>query len=111
MLLRSEYEGDLEDEWHNYGGWRSAPSMPLWAIRHKPTIASIRVVRPCEAVDVAMAKQAGVPEYANDLLGPTSEKFQDIWRNRTSVENFQDLYERDHGAGSWEQWAWVMETK
>jgi hypothetical protein len=38
-------DGDLRDEWHSYGRWRSPLFMPEWAARFHVTITEVRTQR------------------------------------------------------------------
>jgi hypothetical protein len=62
LHYRADYKGDLADEWHHYGKWRSPATMPAWAVRLKPTLTAVRVAR-VQGVTEAEAIDAGVEQW------------------------------------------------
>lgn len=41
LHYRATYEGNLGDEWHSYGRWRAARTMPRWASRITLEVLSV----------------------------------------------------------------------
>jgi hypothetical protein len=76
--------------------WETARSMPPWAIRHRPTIADIRVMRVGEiGADDVIATHI-------DLIGCSTD---------TAKRNvFASQWMKDHGKDSWASspWCWFM---
>lgn len=40
----ADYTGDLRDEYHDFGNWRSAQTMPRWASRGELEVSAVRIV-------------------------------------------------------------------
>lgn len=76
-------------------------------------ITGVRVER-LQAITRDDAKAEGITEHLTEFLpGAYTEEAKDLWRNRTSVENFSYLWESINGPGSWDAdpWVWVVEFK
>ncbi len=92
--------------------WRQRPSifMPRWASRITLEITEVRVER-LQSMSVADARAEGITEYGEGF----SKEGDDVWRNRSSVENYASLWDSlnaKRGYG-WDAnpWVWVLEFK
>jgi hypothetical protein len=94
--------------------WRKFPSihMPKEAARIFLRVADIRVER-VQDITREDAIAEGIPEYISQLKLNHSEEEADIWRNRTTVENFAALWDIKHKRRgySWDLNPWVRVTK
>lgn len=94
------------------------PGSPLWlVIPHAATkkLGTVNAVRFKRAHDVTLheAREAGIAEYLHEVTGrDTTEEEQDIWRNRTSLENLAAVWDEHHGAEfPWASNPWVSLTE
>lgn len=93
--------GCLEDEWHNYGRWRSPIYMPRWASRITLEITGIRVER-LQDISETDAKAEGCKESVC-LPGDCGTFVPDFF-NRWAEINGVESYEAN-------PWVWVIEFK
>lgn len=104
MLLKSQYEGDIDDEWHRYGRWRPPSRMPRWAVRLKYPIASIEPIRVAEMTE-EQAKALGVEPVPYKTIARLGGETH----HKGYVYALSQLYENRHGEGSWgRDWAWFI---
>jgi hypothetical protein len=94
-IYKATYEEDFDED-PSEVSWHPAVTMPLWAIRHRPTIADIRVMRVGEiGADDVIATHI-------DLIGCSTD---------TAKRNvFASQWMKDHGKDSWASspWCWFM---
>lgn len=93
--------------------WIPSIHMPRWASRLTLEVVAVRVER-LKAITREDAKAEGITEHLSEFApGVYTEEAKDLWRNRTSVENFSYLWESINGPGSWDAdpWVWVVEFK
>lgn len=84
--------------------WRPSIHMPPWAVRFKPTIADIRVMR-VQDVSHEDAMTIGVEDWAGERELPLREQ-------RLSLHQiaWSHLCDKVFGAGSWDANIWVWAT-
>jgi len=77
-----------------------ARSLPLWAVRHRPTIADIRVMT-LKEITSAMSREAGC-EGGHGTNG--------TMYSADPYEHFRYRWKKDHGEKSWaaNPWCWFM---
>jgi hypothetical protein len=91
------------------GKWRSSMMMPRWVARIHREITGIRAER-VNQITFVDAVAEGISEYGHEFDLDT-EYDVDLWRNRTTVENFAWLWDGINGAGDCDRgaWVWVLE--
>lgn len=92
--------------------WRPSIHMPRWASRITLEITGVRVER-LQDINREDARAEGIPEYLHELTGTAStESAADLFRNRTTVENFTHLWDSLNAKRSygWDAnpWVWVV---
>lgn len=95
-------------------GWQSPYFMPKEATHIWLNNEGVRVER-VQEINTEDAKAEGITEYISQFKLQFTEAESDIWRNRTSIENFRILWDTinaKRGYG-WEvnPWVWVVEFK
>lgn len=118
------YSSDKEpiDDW--YSDWSYyknkkdvCPSihMPRWASRITLEITNVRVER-VQEISLDDARAEGITEYLTEFTDKQcTESEADMWRNKTSIENFADLwnsiYKKKGNGWDVNPWVWVYEFK
>lgn len=95
--------------------WKPSIHMPRWASRITLEVTSVRVER-LTNINTSDAMAEGIPSLAGEAraMGLLDDSVEGhIWDNKTTVENFRDLWESINGEGSWiaNPWVWVVEFK
>lgn len=90
--------------------WQSPVTAPLVAIRHKPTIASIRVERAGEIVRDDVFK-CGLIDMSNDKRSKYG--IDGLVSAQHPIRAYSLLYDTDHGPGAFAEnrWQWVIELE
>jgi hypothetical protein len=102
------------------GKWRPAQHMPPWAIRHRPTIADIRVMRVGEMSEED-AQATGMRSFTKDgrlhkfwFCDPVEDNppksLRVSWADmpRSAAEAFKELWNKHYPTHSW---AWGIELR
>jgi len=94
--------------------WNPSIHMPRKAARIFLEVVSVGVER-LQDITREDAKSEGVTEYISQIKPAFTQEEADIWRNRTTVENFSALWntinaKRGYG---WDTnpWVWVVEFR
>jgi len=84
--------------------------MPRWASRITLELTGVRVER-VQDISIGDARAEGITEYGDGF----AKESDDVWRNRTSVENFASVWDsinakRDGGKYAWaaNPWVWAV---
>lgn len=79
--------------------------MPRWASRITLEVTAVRAQRVMQ-ISREDAKAEGIAEYLEDVA---TEEAKDVWRNRTSIENFAARWDVINGKNrSWASNPWVF---
>ncbi len=103
-LYRATWDG-VDNLW-----WRSSRFMPKWASRIWLELTGVRPER-LQDITREDAQAEGITEYLCEMGLPGTEEADDLWRNRTSIENFAALWDSINGERSpWERndWVWAL---
>jgi len=86
--------------------WRPSIHMPRAMSRITLEVTRVRAER-LQDITREDAKAEGIPEYIDGV----SEREADEFRNRSTVENFHELWNTINGPESWaaNPWVWVVE--
>lgn len=95
--------------------WRPSIHMPRWAARIILEITDVRVER-VQDITLESAREEGITEYLSEFTAARhSEAAADVWRNRTTVENFRFLWDAMYWRGKYawidNPWVWVVEFR
>ena len=104
--------GVLNKDGSEASPWSPSIHMPRWASRITLELTAVRVER-LQAITREDAVAEGIPEYGHEFRDGMSEWDLDLWRNRTTVENFAAVWDSISGKRpgySWESnpWTWVL---
>lgn len=95
--------------------------MPRWASRITLEITEVRVER-VQDISTEDARAEGITEYLSEIATKRhTEEDADIWRNRTTIENFRNLWDSIYYPGIYKKptpfkwdanpWVWVVEFR
>lgn len=100
-----------------FGRYRHARFMPRWASRILLEITNVDLQR-LQAMTVDDARCEGIPEYPSEAHRAgfdmsNDNEGGDVWRNRSSVENFAALFDLLNGEGMFRKnpYVWVIDFK
>jgi hypothetical protein len=88
--------------------WRPSIFMPRWASRLTLTITEVRIER-LQDISVADARAEGISEYGHEFRNEPWFAGDDMYRNRSSVENYAVLWDFINGdVAPWSSNPWVL---
>ena len=89
-------------------GWRPSIFMPKEACRLFLLVKNVRVER-LQEITIDGARAEGITEYIHQFKPVFTEAEDDLWRNRTTLENFRELWDSINGKKyPWESNPWVF---
>ena len=105
--LANEHESEFAQEYKIR--WRPSIHMPKKAARLFLRVKNVRVER-VQDISIEDARAEGITEYIHQFSDNFTEAENDVWRNRTTIENFAALWDsiyakRGHG---WDVNPWVV---
>lgn len=97
------------------GKWRSAQTMPAWAVRLHLTTVSVRCCR-VQEVQRTDALRLGISVLPLQSADDPSAWYQSapgVDQERTPQASYRHVFDRDNGHAAWERnpWVWIGEVK
>lgn len=90
------YEDRIDDE-----HWRPSIFMPREISRITLEATEDARVERLNGITLDEARAEGIPEYGHEFRANMTEEELDIWRNRSTVENFAMLWDSLHKDAPW----------